>query len=89
MVESEPAPRHDRSPRWLTELVLLAAILTLAMALFHGLDGRYALDCDDKNLAWCVSYRPPLPSTVSVPFRRTVYSRQRPSPVVGTTGAFA
>ncbi len=55
MAESEPVPHPHSSPRWLTELVFLGAILSLAMALFHGLAGRYALDCDDTNLALAIS----------------------------------
>lgn len=55
MVESASAAQSSAPPRWLVELVLLGAILTVVLTLFHGLDGAYALDCDDTNLALAIA----------------------------------
>jgi hypothetical protein len=49
----DPAPRQV--PRWLAELVWLAAILAITIALFESLDSRFDLDCDDTNLALAIS----------------------------------
>jgi len=42
-------------PRWLVELVVLGALLAITIALFQSLDGSYALDCDDTNLALAIT----------------------------------
>lgn len=55
MVPSGPAVHSSGPPRWLVELVLLGAILAVTIALFQGLDGPYALDCDDTNLALAIT----------------------------------
>jgi hypothetical protein len=43
------------SPRWLSETILLGAVLVVAVAIFQSLDGVYALDCDDLTLALSIS----------------------------------
>jgi hypothetical protein len=42
-------------PRWVGELVVLGAILTICVALFAALDNGIDLDCDDTNLTLAIS----------------------------------
>jgi hypothetical protein len=55
MAAPSPDENSRQLPRWLVEVVFLGAILAVTVALFQSLDGVYALDCDDTNLALAIT----------------------------------
>jgi hypothetical protein len=52
-----PAPEGESGqvPRWLSEVILLGAILAIAGAIVQSLDGPFDLDWDDTNLAMSIA----------------------------------